>query len=140
LTPSEYTSLLGLGQVLPGGNLINMATMVGDRFQGVTGAVLALVGLLSGPLVSLIALATLYDRFSNLPDVKSATIAAAAGAVGLTMGTGFKLARNILKSPTSIAFAFASFFAIGVLRFPMLGVIAVLAPLTVAAEFRRQGA
>jgi chromate transporter len=138
LTPSEYTSLLGLGQVLPGANLINLATMVGDRFQGAVGAALALVGLMSAPLVILIALATLYDRFSDLPDVKSATIAAAAGAVGLTLGTGFKLARNILKSPTSIAIAAASFFAIGVLRFPMLAVIAVLAPLAVAMEFRRQ--
>ena len=140
LTASEYTSLLGLGQVLPGANLINMATMVGDRFQGFTGAVLALTGLLSAPLVSLVILATLYDRFADLPDVKAATIAAAAGAVGLTMGTGFKLARNILKSPTAIFFTLASFLAIGVLRFPMFGVIAVLAPLAVAAEFRRSRA
>lgn len=138
LTPSEYTSLLGLGQVLPGANLINLATMVGDRFQGALGSALALIGLMSAPLVCLIALATLYDRFSDLPDVKSATIAAAAGAVGLTLGTGFKLARNILKSPPAIVFAAASFFAIGVLRFPMLAVIAVLAPLAVATEFWRQ--
>ncbi len=140
LTPTEYTSLLGLGQVLPGANLINMATMVGDRFQGVIGSVLALAGLMSTPLVSLVALATLYDRFSDLPDVKAATVAAAAGAVGLTMGTGFKLARNILKSPGAIVFSATSFIAIGVFRFPMLAVIAVLAPLAVAAEFRRQRA
>ena len=140
LTPTEYTSLLGLGQVLPGANLINMATMVGDRFQGVIGSVLALAGLMSTPLVSLVALATLYDRFSDLPDVKAATVAAAAGAVGLTMGTGFKLARNILKSPGAIVFSATSFIAIGVFRFPMLAVIAVLAPLAVAAESRRQRA
>lgn len=137
LTASEYASLLGLGQVLPGANLINMATMVGDRFQGAVGALLALTGLLSAPLVSLVVLATLYDQFSDSPDVKAATIAAAAGAVGLTMGTGFKLARNILRSPTAVLFTLASFLAIGVLRFPMLGVIAVLAPLAIAVEFRR---
>ena len=138
LTASEYTSLLGLGQVLPGANLINMATMVGDRFQGFVGAFLALAGLMSTPLITLVALASLYDRFADLPDVKSATLAAAAGAVGLTMGTGFKLARNILKSPSAALFAVASFVAIGVLRFPMLAVIAVLAPLAVAIEFRKQ--
>ena len=137
LTASEYASLLGLGQVLPGANLINMATMGGDRFQGAVGALLALTGLLSAPLVSLVVLATLYDQFSDSPDVKAATIAAAAGAVGLTMGTGFKLARNILRSPTAVLFTLASFLAIGVLRFPMLGVIAVLAPLAIVVEFRR---
>ncbi len=138
LTASEYTSLLGLGQVLPGANLINMATMVGDRFQGFVGAFLALAGLMSTPLLTLVALASLYDRFADLPDVKSATLAAAAGAVGLTMGTGFKLARNILKSPSAALFALASFVAIGLLRFPMFAVIAVLAPLAVAVEFRKQ--
>jgi chromate transporter len=138
LTPEEYTSTLGLGQVLPGANLINFATMVGDRFQGVAGALLALAGLMSIPLLSLVALATLYDRFSDLPDVRSATAAAAAGAVGLTMGTGFKLARTILKSPMAMIFAAASFAAIGLLRFPMLETIFVLAPLAVAAGFWSQ--
>jgi chromate transporter len=131
LTPEEYTSTLGLGQVLPGANLINFATMVGDRFQGVAGALLALAGLMSIPLLSLVALATLYDRFSDLPDVRSATAAAAAGAVGLTMGT-------ILKSPMAMIFAAASFAAIGLLRFPMLETIFVLAPLAVAAGFWSQ--
>ena len=138
LTPEEYASTLGLGQVLPGANLINLTTMVGDRFQGVIGALLALGGLMSMPLLSLIALASLYDRFSDLPDVRSAMLAAAAGAVGLTIGTGIKLARTILKSPLAIVFAAASFVAIGLLRLPILETILVLAPLAVAAEFWSQ--
>jgi chromate transporter len=138
LTTEEYASLLGLGQVLPGANLINLTTMVGDRFQGVIGAVLALGGLMAMPLLILIALASLYDRFSNLPDVHSAMLAAAAGAVGLTIGTGVKLARTILKSPAAIIFAAASFVAIGLLSLPILQTILVLAPLAVAAEFWSQ--
>jgi chromate transporter len=138
LTPEEYASTLSLGQVLPGANLINLTTMVGDRFQGVIGALLALGGLMSMPLISLIALTTLYDRFSNLPDVHAAMLAAAAGAVGLTIGTGVKLARTILKSPVAICFAAVSFAAIGLLRFPILQTILVLAPLAVATEFWSQ--
>jgi chromate transporter len=137
LTPTEYTSLLGLGQVLPGANLINLATMIGDKFQGAPGAFIALAGLMSTPLLSLMALATLYDRYAHLQDVRSATIAAAAGAVGLTMGTGFKLARTILKSPATVIFAAASFIGIGLLRFPMVATLAVLAPLAIATEFWR---
>ena len=137
LTPTEYTSMLGLGQVLPGANLINLATMVGDRFQGALGACLALSGLMFMPVIILIVLASLYDHYADLPDVRAATIAAAAGAVGLTMGTGFKLARTILKSPIAIAFAAVSFSAIGLLRFPMVTTILVLAPMAVAAEFWR---
>jgi chromate transporter len=137
LTADDYASTLGLGQVLPGANLINLATIIGDRFQGSVGALLALTGLMSMPIVILIGLTTLYDQFAALPDVKSGIAAAAAGAVGLTFGTGFKLARTILKSPVAIVIAITSFVAIGLLRLPMLGTILALAPIAVAAGFWR---
>jgi chromate transporter len=135
LTAEEYASTLGLGQVLPGANLINLATMVGDRFQGPKGTLLALSGLMLMPIICLMGLATIYDRFSDLPDVHSGMLAAAAGAVGLTVGTGLKLARTILKSPAAIAFAAASFTAIGLLHLPTFGTVLGLAPLAVIAGF-----
>ena len=135
LTAEEYASILGLGQVLPGANLINLTTMVGDRFQGTIGALVALSGLMLVPILCLVGLATVYDHFSNLPDVHSGMLAAAAGAVGLTVGTGIKLARTILKSAVALVFAAASFILIGWLRFPILETMVVLAPLAVAAGF-----
>jgi chromate transporter len=99
--------------------------------------VLALSGLMLMPIIILVGLATIYDRFSDLPDVRAGIAAAAAGAVGLTWGTGVKLARTILKSPVAIAIAVTSFVAIGVLRLPMLATILALAPLAIAAGFLR---
>jgi chromate transporter len=129
LTAEEYASTLGLGQVLPGANLINLATIVGDRFQGVTGSLLALSGLMLMPIVCLVALASLYDRFAGLSDVHSAMLAAAAGAVGLTVGTSIKLGRTIMKSPVALVFAAASFVAIGLLHLPILATMLSLVPL-----------
>ena len=140
LTAKEYASVLGLGQVLPGANLINMTTIVGDRFHGALGAALALVGLLSMPMVILVALATLHDQFSHLPDVRAATIAAGAGAVGLTIGTGLKLARGVMTSPTAIVFCVLTFTSIGVMRWPMLETILVLTPLAAALGYWRRKA
>jgi chromate transporter len=137
LTAEEYASTLGLGQVLPGANLINLATIIGDRFQGALGSLLALSGLMLMPIIILVGLATVYDHFSDLPDVRAGITAAAAGAVGLTWGTGLKLARTILKSPVAIAIAVTSFVAIGILRLPMLTTIFALAPLAIAAGFWR---
>ncbi|HWG06965.1 MAG TPA: chromate transporter [Beijerinckiaceae bacterium] len=135
LTGEEYTSTLALGQVLPGANLINLTTMVGDRFQGAFGALIALTGLMLVPILCLLGLATVYDHFSDLPDVHSGMLAAAAGAVGLTIGTGIKLARAILKSVVAIVFAATSFLLIGWFHFPILETMLVLAPLAVAAGF-----
>ena len=138
LTVDEYASTLGLGQVLPGANLINLATIIGDKYKGAPGAVIALSGLLCMPIIILVGLANLYDQFSNLPDVKAGISAAAAGAVGLTFGTGIKLGRTILKSPFAIMVAVVSFVAIGLLRLPMIATILALAPLAVAGGFWRE--
>ena len=135
LTNAEYASILGLGQVLPGANLVNMATMVGDRFQGAIGALLALIGLTFMPIVILVALAEFYDHFANMPDVVAGTRAAAAGAVGMIFGTGWKLARTIVDSRWAFAFAVASFVAIGILRLPLVGTLLVLATAAIAVGY-----
>jgi chromate transporter len=135
LTAEEYASTLGLGQVLPGANLINLTTIVGDRYYGLQGAALALSGLMLMPLIVLLGLTTVYDLYADLPDVKAAIAAAAAGAVGLTWGTALKLGRIILRSPGALVFALASFAAIGLLRLPMALTIVTLAPIAIAAGF-----
>jgi chromate transporter len=85
------------------------------------------------PIVCLVALASLYDRFADLPDVHSGMLAAAAGAVGLTVGTSIKLGRTIMKSPVAVIFAAASFVAIGLLHFPIIVTMLCLVPLAMAA-------
>jgi len=120
LSSDEYAQTLAIGQILPGASLINMSTIIADRFHGLLGVVLALLGLFTFPLIILTALITAYDHFSHLPDVQSATTAAAAAAVGLTFGIGLKLAKGIVRSKTSLAFAVLSFLSIGLFRLPML--------------------
>ena len=137
LTDQEYASVLGLGQVLPGANLVNMATIVGDRFQGFIGAVLALVGLIFMPIVILVGLATVYDQFATQPDVIAATRAAAAGAVGLMFGTAYKIGKTVVDTRWALLFALLSFVSIGILRLPLVGTLLVLGPISVAASFWR---
>lgn len=142
LSARDYAAVLGLGQVLPGANLINITAVIGDRFGGLSGALLSLLGLIVPPVLLLVALATLYDHFATHPDVIAGTKAAAAGAAGLIFGTGYKLGKTILDNRWSLFFAAVSFLAIGVLRLPLLGTLAVLAPIAVAFSFwraRREG-
>lgn len=137
LDDAQYASVLGLGQVLPGANLVNMATIVGDRFQGLPGAVLALAGLIFMPVVILIGLATVYDQFATNPDVIAATKAAAAGAVGLMFGTAFKIGKTVVTTRWALLFALLCFASIGILRMPLVGTLLVLGPISVAVSFWR---
>ncbi len=135
LSAREYAAVLGLGQVLPGANLVNITAVIGDRCGGLTGAVLSLIALTLVPVLLLVALATLYDQFASHPDVIAGTKAAAAGATGLIFGTGYKLGKTILDNRAALFFAALSFVAIGLLRLPLLGTLAVLAPIAVAYSF-----
>ena len=131
----DYASLMGIGQILPGGNIINMTVMLGDRFQGLTGAVVALSGLMIMPIIVLLGLTTIYEAFASNPDVQAATVGAGAAAAGLVIGMGLKMGRALSLSWLHIGFAILTFIAMGILRFPFVLSILVLAPLCIAATW-----
>lgn len=95
---SQFTNLLGICQLLPGGNIINMSVAIGMQFQGAKGAVSALFGLISAPIVIVLMLYQIYDHFQYLTPVKHAIEGLAAAAAGLLFATGIKMLRPIFKS------------------------------------------
>ena len=135
LTEQEYASLLGLGQILPGGNIINLAVIMGDRFQGIRGSLTALAALMAMPLVILMALALLYERFAGLSVVRTAIGGSAAVAAGLVIGTATKILWKLRLSWIALLFAAMAFAAVGLLQLSLVPVIVVLAPLSVGIAY-----
>jgi chromate transporter len=134
LSDQEFAAVLGIGQILPGPNTMNAAVIIGDRFQGVPGVLLCLLGQMALPLVIVTSLGIVYDRYASLPEVTAILAGAAAGAAGLVLGTGLKMARRIPLSPPAVLIGAAAFAAAGVMSWPLVPVIAVLVPLSVAAS------
>jgi chromate transporter len=132
LSERDYASTLGIGQVLPGPNTVNSAVIIGDRFHGTAGAVLAVLGLLCTPIAVLIGIALLYDRISSQPSVGAAIGAGAAAAAGLVIGTAIKMARRLKPDVAAVAVGLAAFAAVGLLQLPMALAVAVLGPISVA--------
>ena len=133
LTDKEFAEILGIGQILPGPNTMNAAVIIGDRFQGVPGVLLCLLGQMAMPIVIVISLATVYERFASVPEVRAGLIGAAAGAAGLLMGTGLKMIQRIRPTPLALAVGALGFGAIGLLGWPLVPVVSILVPLGVAA-------
>ena len=143
LTPAQFLEVLSLGQVLPGPNIVNMALIIGDRFFGWRGALAALAGLLVVPLLIVLALATLYREFVDVPMVAGALRGMGAVAAGLVIGTALKLVgslrHNPLGRPVAAAIALLTLLAIGVWRWPMVGVVLGLGGASIAAAWWRLG-
>src|SRR5580765_2460547 len=60
LSPAQFLEDWAVAQVLPGPNVINLSLMIGDRYFGLRGAIAAVAGMLTVPLVVILALALLY--------------------------------------------------------------------------------
>ena len=132
LTELEFNEILALGQFLPGPNIVNVSIIVGRRFHGVSGSLSATVGLMLLPLVIILVLAALYGRIAEIEAVRGASNGVSAAAAGLMLAVGLKMARPIQRTPWQVATVVVAFIAIGVLRYPLLWVLAVIGPAALA--------
>jgi chromate transporter len=128
---AEFLSDLALGRIMPGSGGVNLTVQVGHRLRAGAGAVAALVGLLFGPLVIVLALAVAYARIGRSPAVHAVLDGIAAAAIGLTFATGLKLLPKGSARLGPLAITLATVLCVGVLRWPMLPVILCLAPISI---------
>ena len=128
LTEKEYATVLGMGQVLPGANVVNASVVIGDRFQGVKGSLVSVFGIMILPILILIVLAALYSRFSSLPAVSIALNGAGAAAAGMVIATGLKMALKLKPGLAGWLIIGLAIAAILVLRWPLVYVVLAIIP------------
>lgn len=140
MTREEFIDDWAVAQILPGPNVINLCLMIGDRYFGFRGAMVALAGMLAFPLLVVLGLALIYAQFADNTHVASALRGMGAVAAGLITATGLKLASALKKHPLGVpicvAFGVAAFIGIALLRWPLayvlLGIGALSCVLTYA--------
>jgi chromate transporter len=135
-----FLSGYALGQILPGVNSTNVTVYIGQRLRGASGAVAALAGLLSGPFVIVLAVATAYHYLLRVPGFDAAMAGVASVAVGMLLRLGVVLARRVPWSPVPVAVMVATFVAVGILNWPLAAAVGVLAPVSIAAAWLRPAA
>ena len=131
ITDVEFLSGVALSRIMPGSGGVNLTVQVGQHLHGRAGAVAAIVGLLCGPLVIVVALAAAYARIGWSPAVNAVLEGIAAAAIGLTFATGFKLLPSGSARFGPLGVALATVLCVGVLRWPMLPVVLCLAPISI---------
>jgi chromate transporter len=141
LTHEQFVEMLAVGQVLPGPNVVNLALMLGDRFFGLRGALVAVAGMLFVPLFIVLGLAAVYAEFSRVAVVAGALRGMGAVAAGLVIATGFKvigtLRKNRMGRAIGGAFGVLTFVAIVWLRWPLAWVVVGLGSIAIAVAWNR---
>ena len=136
ITDEEYLEAFALGQLIPGPNVFNVAVMIGHRFGGYRGALLAVAGLIGAPIGVVLTLGALYKSFGQLELVQRALGGMAAVAAGLILANGINLAAALPRRLRPWIFLALAFAGMGILRWPFLWVMLTLGPLAVAAQWK----
>jgi chromate transporter len=134
VTVDEFNRLFAVCQFLPGPNVLNMAAAFGLRLHGVIGALGAVLALIVPPVVLMIGMGVLYERYGAMPGISGALAGLLAGVAGLMIATAVRMAEPLARrriGPEPLV-AIAAFLAIGILRLPLLPVLAILAPVSIA--------
>jgi chromate transporter len=136
LTEEEFNELYSLCNLLPGPNVVNVSVALGARFHGVSGSIAAFSGLMTMPLVIVLALGALYERFHTLPSIEPLLHDLSAAAAGLVLATGLKMARSHWRKALSIAIAVPAFIGVGLLHWSLIWVVLALVPISLALRWR----
>jgi chromate transporter len=135
----EFLSALTMCRILPGANQVNLAVFVGNKMRGVPGALSAIIGLTTVPVLIVLALGYGYFTFHHVPALQNILRGAAAAAVALTLSMAIKTGQKCLAGLIPLLLFAAVFLLNGVLRWPLMHCLAILAPISLLWGWPRRG-
>jgi chromate transporter len=132
MSREDFLPGVALSQVMPGVSSTNCAIYVGQMLRGMPGALTAILAMLTAPFLTALVAAWAYKSLLHIPGFQETMIGVAAAAIGMLLRTGVEAARPQVRDIAAMFIMFASFLAVGVFRLPLIPVICVLGPLSVA--------
>ena len=139
LSGEEFLGLYGISQVLPGPTGVSFCVLFGDRMFGLRGAIAAVGGFLLLPAVIVLVIASLFQEYHHLPQVRGALHGMGAAAVGVIASAALRLVRNLRGHHAGIVVALLAFAAVGLARLPVAWVVMSLGVLSVLWAWRSLG-
>jgi chromate transporter len=131
----DFLPGVAMAQVLPGVNSTNMAVYVGRHLLGVSGATVAIVGMLTGPFFAMLIAAYSYKAILAVPALHAAMAGVAAAAIGMLLRMGLIAVKTANRGLLPIFVMICVFIAIGVMKWPLVPVVLVATPLSVLAAW-----
>ena len=94
LSKEEFLDLLSVSQAMPGVFAVNMATSIGYRLRGKRGAIMAVLGNILMPILTILALAMFFRFFRDNAVIESIFKGIRPCVVALIAAPVFTMAKN----------------------------------------------
>ena len=141
MTREQFVEDWAVAQIMPGPNVVNLSLMIGGRYFGLSGALVALAGMLLAPLCVVLLLVLGFASVSENALAQGALRGMGAVAAGLIAASGLRLIgalqHNPMGRPACIGFAALSFVGVGLLRIPLAWVLLGMGCVACAWAYRK---
>ena len=102
LDNEAFITGLTVARLFPGPNQINMAVYIGSRFHGLSGALVALAGMLLLPFSVLLLLGLAYFELHMVMAVDRVLAGVITASAGMALSMGFKLVGGYNRDPVAM--------------------------------------
>jgi chromate transporter len=138
LSQTEFVELLALAQLLPGPGGVNLAACVGQRAAGWAGAVAAVGGFMGWSFLLMLGVGMLYQHYGGLHLVRRVLAGMSDVAAGLLLAMGIALIRALPRRWHAWLCGGLAFVGVGLLHWPLVLVVGILAPGAITAAWREK--
>ncbi len=133
----QFLSGYALSQLVPGATNVNLAVFIGTHLRGASGALACFVGLTAPPLVIMLIAGAVYFAMpkGDAPGGNTLSVALTgmgAVAIGMNLGTGIRLAQRGIRKVIPAAIAAAVALSVGLFGLPLIDVLLVMMPVSLA--------
>ena len=134
MTAEEFNDSYAVCQFLPGPNIVNLTSVFGARMRGATGALAAWAGFLGLPFFIMVTVGMLYAQYGDTETLRRILGGVAAAAAGVMISTVVRMAEPLFRGRLNAApfVMLAMVVAIGIFRWPLVWVMAVGVPASIA--------
>lgn len=135
LDDDNFIKTLTIAQILPGANPMNLAVYIGLKLRGWTGAVVALFGMLLPAFTVILLMSMVYEQLSAYPQTHTVLRGLACVGLASSVTMGLKTSRKVRQQLVPSLIAIAVFVVVGVLRWPLIPVVAGAIPFSIVCAF-----
>ncbi len=131
MSPVLFLEQVTLAQLLPGPNMVNLASILGQRLGGMAGSALATISITLPGVAVVIILGTVFTALAGRPEVERVLASISAAAVGLVAATTLQVIPGAKKSSFAIPLGLVTFALIAFVKVPLLWTLVLMAPIAV---------
>lgn len=134
----SFLAAYTLCQIMPGANVVNLATLLGTTLRGGPGAIAALLGMVGPPTGLILLFGLALEMLKRQPALGPIMAGLGAAAIGLTFANAIEMTRTGARAPWAAAVAAVVAITIGFFRVPLLVVLLIALPISLALARRAE--